>query len=576
MKFPATCLLVFLVCAINANAQAPNLQTASSFAVLAGSGVTNADAGTTISGSVGSSSTPAVTGLLASQVTNGTLYTVDNAIVDQAKLDLTAAYLDAAGRSGCTPISTDLGGLSPVPGVYCFASTAQLTGTLTLTGSPTDVWIFQIGSSLTTASGASVVFAGGASPCNVFWQVGSSATIGVGNSFAGTIMALASITLNGGTLTGRALARNGSVTISSKENIINGCLGSSTTPTLVLSPINSSIICGDAASSITKTAVVLLNGVPVVGTTVTFTITGPDAGQNGTAVTDSSGTATFVIRAPSITSSTGDSIVATINGGTVVSNTAFATCSGSTSGAFCSTAPSPTIALVSVIPGPPKQVVLSAQSPGGLIFLFVNTPPTTNATVSIPSFDSGTTLAVGVTATKINQSASAVVELTATDLCGHRTVFDPVSATITIPASRFHPYSEKLNFNHPEVAGLAATESNFNHPGVARLAAAESKFNHREVAGSAAAVFNFNHWEGARFDGIGQTEGMVLLQNHTPGVDLLVIRVNGSVFTAHLSDGETKKIDISSALFHGANTVWVTASGAPRSSVDLTIYDGGK
>jgi hypothetical protein len=216
---------------------------------------------------------------------------------------------------------------------------------------------------------------------------------------------------------------------------------------------------------------------------------------------------------------------------------------------------------VNVLAGPPKQVVLSAQSPGGLIFVFVNTPPTTNATVAIPSFDSGTTLAAGITATKINQSASAVVELTATDLCGHRTVFDPVSATITIPASRFHPYSEKLNFNHPEVA---------------RFAAAESKFNHREVAGSAAAVFNFHHWEGARFDGIGQTEGMVLLQNHTPGVDLLVISVNRSVFTAHLSDGETKKIDISSALFHGANTVWVTASGAPRSSVDLTIYDGGK
>jgi hypothetical protein len=244
-----------------------------------------------------------------------------------------------------------------------------------------------------------------------------------------------------------------------------------------------------------------------------------------------------------------------------------------------------------VSPGPPKQIALSVQSPGGLIFVFANTPPTTNATVAIPAFDNGTTQAVGVTATKTNQSASAVVELTATDLCGHRTVFDPVYATITIPASLFHPYSEKLNFNHREVAGLAAAESNFNHREVAGLAAAESNFNHREVAGLAAAesnfnhrevarfaaaVFKFNHWERARFDGIGQTEGMVLLQNHTPGVDLLVISVNGSVFTAHLSDGETKKIDISSALFQGANTVRVAVSGHPKSSVDLTIYDGGK
>ena len=562
MRFPATCLLVFLISTVNVNAQAPNLQTAGTFGVLAGAGVVSPDAGTTIVGDVGSSPTTTISGLLPIQVT-GTLYTAGSAVVDTAKTDLTAAYLDAAGRS-CTQdlTGTDLGGLTLGPGVYCFTSSALLTGTLTLQGTGgSDVWIFKIGSTLTTATGATVAFTGGASSCNVFWQVGSSATIQTGNTFAGNIMALADITLVGGTLNGRALARNGAVTISGKETLINGCSGSSTSPTVVLSPVNSSVICGDAASSITKTAVVLLNGVPVVGTTVTFTVTGPDSGQSGTAVTDASGTATFIIRAPAVTSSGGDSIVATVNGGVVSSNTAFATCSGSTSGSFCSTAPSPTITLVNVLAGPPKQVVLSAQSPGGLIFVFVNTPPTTNATVAIPSFDSGTTLAAGITATKINQSASAVVELTATDLCGHRTVFDPVSATITIPASRFHPYSEKLNFNHPEVA---------------RFAAAESKFNHREVAGSAAAVFNFHHWEGARFDGIGQTEGMVLLQNHTPGVDLLVISVNRSVFTAHLSDGETKKIDISSALFHGANTVWVTASGAPRSSVDLTIYDGGK
>jgi hypothetical protein len=189
---------------------------------------------------------------------------------------------------------------------------------------------------------------------------------------------------------------------------------------------------------------------------------------------------------------------------------------------------------VNVVAGPPKQVVLSVQSPGGLIFVFVDTPPTTNATVPIPSFDNGTTLALGVTATKINQAASAVVEVTATDLCGHRTVFDPVFATITIPAVG---------------------------PG--------SKFHHVEK-------FDFDHWEMAAFDGIGHTEGMVLLQNSTPGVESLVITVNHRQFRTKLSDGETKKLDISSALFHGTNKVTVAVFGDSGSSVDLTISDGPK
>jgi len=569
MKFRGTCLLLFLALGLNAYAQAPNLNTAGNFGVLAGTGITNTDAGTTIAGSVGSAPTPTVTGLLASQVTGGTLYTASDPALTTAQTDLTTAYNDAAGRT-CTLDLTgvDLGGQNLGPGVYCFSSSALLTGTLTLTGSSTDVWIFKIGSTLMTATGATVAFASGASPCNVFWQVGSSATIQTGNTFAGNIMALTSITLDGGILSGRALASNGAVTISGKETIISGCSGSSSGPTVVLSPVNSSIVCGSSGSTtITKTAVVLSNGVPVVGTTVTFTITGPDAGQNGTAITDASGTATFTITAPSGCSAS-DSVVATatINGGTVTSNTANATFSGPASGSFCSTATSPTVTLATVAPGPPKQVVFSVQSPGGLTSVVVDTPPTTNATVPNPTFDNGTTLAVGVTATKTDQSARAVVELTVIDLCGHTTVFDPVSATITIPASKSRPDAEASNFNHREVARFDAEASNFNHREVARFHAEE---------------FNFSHWERARFDGIGRTEGMVLLQNNTaangtPGVELLVISVNGSEFSTHLSDGETKKIDISSALFHGANTVRVAAFGHPKSSVDLTIFDGPK
>jgi hypothetical protein len=532
MRFRGIFLLLFLALASNAYAQAPQLQTASNFAVLAGAGITSADSRTTIVGDVGSSPTPTITGLLATQVT-GTLYTPAYSLTSP-KEDLTLAYADAARRV-CPATNdltgVDLGGLNLGPGVYCFSSTALLTGTLTLTGSSTDVWIFQIGSALTTATGATVAFAGGASPCNVFWEVGSSATILAGNNFAGTIMAGTSITLNGGTLTGRALARSGSVTISGNETIVNACSGSTVVPTVVLSPVNSSIICGTAGSSITKTAVVLSNGIPVAGTIVTFTITGPDSTQSGTAITDASGSATFTIAAPS--SCLGqDSVVATINGGTVSSNTTLATFSGSSSGSFCSTAPSPTVTVLTQTPGPPKQVVFSVQSLGGLFSVVANTPPTTNATVTIPSFDNGSTLALGVTATKINQSASAVVELTVTDLCGNTIVFDPVFATITIPAVQSH-----------------------------------SKIQ-------AAARFDFDHRIVADFSGVARTEGIVLLQNSTPGVESLVITVNGTKFKTQLSDGQTKKLDISSALFHGTNKVRVSALGDPGTSVDLTISDG--
>jgi hypothetical protein len=542
MKCYGTCLLVLLALGLNAYAQTPTvgLGTAKTFAVLAGQGVTGGDFSNTIVGDVGSSPNPAITGFSATTV-NGTLYTAANGTTLQAQSDLVTAYNDAAGRP-CTPGSHDLTGqnlglltlFAGTSNVYCFSSSAGLTGTLTLNGGPSDVFIFQIASTLITGTNSNVVL-NGVSPCNVFWQVGSSATIQTGNSFAGTIMALTSITLDGagslpGILNGRALARNGAVTISGQQTIINSCSGgSSNVPSIVVSPVTSSIICDSRTSSITKTAVVLLNGVPVPNTLVTFTFTaGPDIGLSGSARTNDSGIATFTFTGPfKLTSSLGDSIVATVNTGTVSSNTTFATCSGSI-GDVCATAPSPTVTVLSVLTGPPKQVIFSILAPGGLFSVVVDTA--TNATVVIPSFDSGTILAVAVTATKINPSVKSVIGLTVIDLCGNTTLFDPVFATITIPASR-------------------------------------SRSHH-------AREFDFRHREVARFNGIGHTEGTVLLQNDTPGVELLVIRVNGSEFRTHLADGEAKKIDISSALFHGANTVRIVAFGDPKSSVDLTISDG--
>jgi hypothetical protein len=209
-----------------------NLGTASSFAILAYSKITDAGgASTIVSGNVGlSPTTGAAIGLTAGQV-GGTIYAVDAfgplgsvnnpGLLTTAKSDLGLAYTDAAGRSA-TPLAggdNQLGGQSLISGVYSFggATTANLIGTLYLDaqGNPNAVWIFQASSTLITASSSSVVFVNGVgSACNVFWQVGSSATLGTYTDFIGNIMAYASVGLDtGATLVGSALAENAAVTL---------------------------------------------------------------------------------------------------------------------------------------------------------------------------------------------------------------------------------------------------------------------------------------------------------------------------------------------------------------------------
>lgn len=214
--------------AVSGYAAPINLGTASTFGLLAGSGVTNTGL-SVIKGDVGSSPTPTVSGFPPG-IVNGTLYTTPTAVTVQAQTDLTTAYNAAAGATPTGNLTgIDLGtynaGNPLGPGVYFFSSSAGLTGNLTLDGGgdPNAQWIFQIGSTLTTATNATVSFINGASPCHVFWQVGSSATIQTNNTFGGTIMALTSITLNGGTLNGRALARNGAVTLSASEFVNTVC-----------------------------------------------------------------------------------------------------------------------------------------------------------------------------------------------------------------------------------------------------------------------------------------------------------------------------------------------------------------
>ena len=209
---------VFLCLPFSAAAQtAPALGTTTSYAVLAGSTVTNTGP-TSVTGDVGVSPGTAITGFPPGVVMDGSEHSADAAAL-QAQSDLTAAYTNLAGEACNTDLTgQDLGGLTLTAGVYCFSSTAQLTGTLTLDaqGDPAAVFIFQVGSALTTASNSKVVVINGGSNCNTFWQIGSSATLGTTTSFAGNILALMSISLDtNATVNGRLLARNGAVTLQS-------------------------------------------------------------------------------------------------------------------------------------------------------------------------------------------------------------------------------------------------------------------------------------------------------------------------------------------------------------------------
>ncbi len=257
------------------------LGTAASYSVLAGSAVTNTGA-TTLQGDLGVSPGTAVSGFPPGMV--GGVQHIADAPALRAQSDLTTAYNNAAGQGPTTAVAVELGGTTRFPGVYG-NSTLGLTGTLTLDGQgATDgVFIFKTNSTLITASNSSVSLINGANPCNVFWQVGSSATLGTGTRFVGTILALQSITLNtGATLQGRALARNGAVTLDTNTITTPNC--SVVPPTSTTPPPTTTTIPPTTTTTTTTATTTIAPTTTLVAPTMPPGVTLPATGASTSSV----------------------------------------------------------------------------------------------------------------------------------------------------------------------------------------------------------------------------------------------------------------------------------------------------
>ncbi|WP_258804329.1 ice-binding family protein [Pseudarthrobacter sp. NS4] len=277
-------------------ATAVGLGTATSYSVLAGSAVTNTGP-STLQGDLGVSPGTAITGFPPG-IAAGATHAAD-AVALQAQSDVTTAYNVAAGQPLTTSVSGDLVGRTLTEGVYRSTSSLALSGQLTLDGqgNPDSVFVFQVASTLITASASRIILTNGALACNVFWQVGSSATLGTASTFKGTILALTSITAEtSATVEGRLLARNGQVSLDTNVITSPGCLPTSTTPPPTT---------GTPTATVTPTET-------TTGTATPTETTSESATATGTATGSATATPTSTItEGPTVTATAGASGTAT-------------------------------------------------------------------------------------------------------------------------------------------------------------------------------------------------------------------------------------------------------------------------
>lgn len=273
-SIPALCLVLAVIFSGTGIALASalikpalGLGTAANFLVLGGSTVTNTGA-TVVAGELGTAPGTTITGFPPGAVTEGGTTHMGDALALQAQSDAALAYNSSAGQPCNTHLADqELGGKTLTPDVYCFTALAKLTGQLVFDaqGNAAAIWIIQIPGGLSTATGSSVVVTNGGGACNVFWIVGESATIGANSSFAGNVLALTSVTLaTGASLSGRAMARNGAVTLDSNTISKPPC-AQAVPPTPVPTPAHVSVEYQCAADGRVVVSVSLTAGVVISG-----------------------------------------------------------------------------------------------------------------------------------------------------------------------------------------------------------------------------------------------------------------------------------------------------------------------